>query len=94
MLICALVAVELNIQPGSAFKEAFGYIGGEDRVFGGQDVENEEFEWRYHLPAITGIALNTTEHSECKWLHIDDAIDAVWSWTNREALTELKKDLR
>jgi dATP pyrophosphohydrolase len=56
-------------------------------------VENEEFEWRYRLPAPRDIELNSDEHSEYQWLQIDDAIEAVWSWTNRDALIELREDL-
>ncbi len=56
-------------------------------------VENEEFEWRYRLPAVREIVLNEEEHSEYQWLHIDAAINAVWSWTNREALELLNADL-
>ncbi len=57
-------------------------------------VENSEFEWRYRLPAIRDIDLNAEEHSEYQWLHLDDAIESVWSWTTRDALIELKADLR
>ena len=56
-------------------------------------VENEEFEWRYRLPAVREIELELEEHSEYRWQDVDDAIDAVWSWTNRDALTQLKADL-
>jgi len=56
-------------------------------------VENEEFEWRYRLTNIKGVELNTDEHSEYLWLHVDEAIEAVWSWTNRDALMQLKADL-
>jgi dATP pyrophosphohydrolase len=61
--------------------------------FGPGVAENEEFEWRYRLPEIKDIELNTDEHSEFQWLHVDDAIEAVWSWTNRDALMQLKADL-
>lgn len=56
-------------------------------------VENEEFEWRYRLPVAREIQLNRQEHSQYRWLHIDDAIKAVWSWTNRDALKKLKAEL-
>ena len=56
-------------------------------------VENEEFEWRYRLPEIRDIELNTDEHSEYQWLTVDEAIKAAWSWTNRDALKQLKEDL-
>ena len=56
-------------------------------------VDNEEFEWRYRLPAVREIELNTEEHSDYQWLHVDNAIETVWSWTNRDALKQLKADL-
>ena len=56
-------------------------------------VENDEFEWRYRLPTARDIELNADEHSEYQWLHVDAAINTVWSWTNREALEQLKADI-
>jgi dATP pyrophosphohydrolase len=56
-------------------------------------AENVEFEWHYRLPANTDIVLNAAEHSEYRWFSLDRAIEAVWSWTNREALVELRDRL-
>ena len=56
-------------------------------------VDNEEFEWCYRLPAVIDVTINALEHSEYQWLPIDEAIDKVWSWTNRDALEQLKEDL-
>ena len=57
-------------------------------------VDNEEFEWRYKLPAVRKVELNEDEHSEYQWLPIEKAIEAVWSWTNRDALIELEAGLQ
>ena len=57
-------------------------------------VKNEEYEWRYRLPAVRDIVLNADEHSEYQWLPIEVAIETVWSWTNRDALAQLKRDLK
>lgn len=54
-------------------------------------VENLEYEWRFRLPAIRDIRLDETEHSEYVWVPVDQAIEQVWSWTNREALESLKE---
>ena len=51
--------------------------------------ENEEFEWRYRLPAARDVSLSMAEHSEYRWLPLRQAVEAVWSWTNREALESL-----
>ena len=56
-------------------------------------VENTEFEWRLRLDERVDIAIDPTEHSNYRWLPIDDAIDEVWSWTNKEALQELRAEL-
>ena len=56
-------------------------------------VENVEFEWRYRLPKAKNIKLNKEEHSEFRWLYVDEAIKKVWSWTNRDALEQLKAEL-
>jgi dATP pyrophosphohydrolase len=56
-------------------------------------IENVEFEWHYRLPARSDIALDASEHTEYRWFPLDRAIEAVWSWTNREALVELRDRL-
>ena len=55
--------------------------------------ENHEYEWRYRVPEPVDVKLSDDEHSEFVWVHIDDAIDMVWSWTNREALEDLRNTL-
>jgi dATP pyrophosphohydrolase len=57
-------------------------------------TENTEHEWHYRLPSTTDIRLCDEEHSEFGWFKIEDAIDSVWSWTNKEALHCLKAKLR
>ena len=52
-------------------------------------VENVEFEWHYRLPEATAIVLERDEHSNYRWLPVTEASDAVWSWTNRDALWNL-----
>lgn len=52
-------------------------------------VENVEFEWHYRLPQVADIALESDEHSCYRWLPIAEASEAVWSWTNRDALWNL-----
>ncbi len=52
-------------------------------------VENIEFEWRYRLPQTVAITLNTNEHSDYCWLPVAEAVEKVWSWTNRDALKAL-----
>ncbi len=52
-------------------------------------VENVEFEWRYRLPEPIEITISDDEHSEFVWVPLDDAIDKVWAWTNRDALLNL-----
>lgn len=56
-------------------------------------TENVEFEWHYRLPAKTEIVMDTSEHTEYRWFSLDRAIEAVWSWTNREALVDLRDRL-
>lgn len=55
-------------------------------------TENLEHEWRYRLDAPVDIVADPAEHSEWRWLPIDEAIDSVWSWTNREALEALRSE--
>jgi len=55
--------------------------------------ENREYEWRYRLAVPVDIRVDSDEHSESRWLPIDEAIELVWSWTNREALEQLRAEL-
>ncbi|RLA36077.1 MAG: dihydroneopterin triphosphate diphosphatase [Gammaproteobacteria bacterium] len=56
-------------------------------------TENTEHEWHYRLPAVVEIEIDNNEHSAYRWFEIDAAIEAVWSWTNKEALESLKATL-
>ena len=49
-------------------------------------VENVEFEWHYRVPRPLEIRVDGDEHSEYRWLPFKDAIELVWSWTNKAAL--------
>lgn len=55
-------------------------------------TKNIEHEWRYCLPNEQEIRINPREHSAYRWMPVEEAIDAVWSWTNREALEELRTE--
>jgi dATP pyrophosphohydrolase len=57
-------------------------------------TENTEYEWHYRLTGATDIRIDEDEHTDYRWLPIDEAIDAVWSWTNRDALVNLRSVLR
>ncbi len=52
-------------------------------------VENVEYEWHYTLEAAREIRLSAAEHSEYLWLPRREALDTVWSWTNRDAIGTL-----
>ena len=52
-------------------------------------TENDEFEWHFRVPAAVDIEISTDEHSEYRWVAIEEAVREVWSWTNREALESL-----
>jgi dATP pyrophosphohydrolase len=51
---------------------------------------NLEHLWYLELPATEPIRLEPREHVAYEWLAIDAAIARVSSWTNREALEQLK----
>ena len=57
-------------------------------------TENTEYEWRYRLPKTTDIQLNREEHSAYCWLPLEEAIDTVWSWTNKAALRDLQANMQ
>ena len=55
-------------------------------------TRNVEHEWRLCLPSADPVVIDPGEHSAFRWCPIDEAIDAVWSWTNREALEALRDE--
>ena len=57
-------------------------------------LTNREYEWRLWLPGRQDVVICEREHSEFRWVPIDEAIEIVWSWTNKEALESLRKQLR
>ena len=56
-------------------------------------VENVEFEWRYRLDRTVPVRLHDAEHSAYGWSPVEEAIERVWSWTNRVALEQLRLEL-
>ncbi len=56
-------------------------------------TENTEHEWRYRLPTAMEIQISQGEHSEYCWMPVAEAVNAVWSWTNKEALQDLQSTL-
>ena len=57
--------------------------------FGPGVVENIEYEYHYRLAQPVDIRISDDEHSDYRWLPLAEAIDTVWSWTNRDALRNL-----
>lgn len=56
-------------------------------------TENMEHEWHYRLDSAVDIALDDSEHTAFRWRSFNEAIDTVWSWTNKEALRALQTEL-
>ncbi|HEY9183497.1 MAG TPA: dihydroneopterin triphosphate diphosphatase [Gammaproteobacteria bacterium] len=52
---------------------------------------NLEHLWYLELPEICAVRIEPTEHVAYLWLPVDAAIEKVASWTNREALLDLKR---
>jgi len=53
--------------------------------------ENTEHLWYLEFNEQQPVTLNPSEHRACRWLSLDEAIDAATSWTNREALERLAR---
>ena len=52
--------------------------------------ENVEHLWYLELPEIAPVTLDPREHRAYRWFALEEAIEAVGSWTNREALERLR----
>ena len=49
-------------------------------------TQNVEHVFSFELPAVQEVRLAADEHLAYRWLPWDEAADAVFSWTNRDAL--------
>ena len=56
-------------------------------------AENREHEFRIRIDRDREIRIDPEEHSDWRWVPVDEAIELVWSWTNRDALEALKSDV-
>jgi len=54
--------------------------------------ENVEYLWYLQIPRPVEIKLNAAEHTQYRWLELEDAIVKVASWSNREALERLRNE--
>jgi dATP pyrophosphohydrolase len=63
-----------------------------DRYPAGVTV-NTEYEWHFRMSEVRPATIDESEHCDSRWLPIDEAIEKVWSWTNREALEQLRTTL-
>lgn len=55
---------------------------------------NTEHLWYLEVPEVRAVRIEPKEHVAYLWLPVDAAIERVASWTNREALLELKDSRR
>ena len=53
-------------------------------------TENVEHLWYLEVAEIPEVTLNAAEHAACRWVSLEEAIETVASWTNREALERLR----
>ena len=50
------------------------------------DGMNLEHVFSIRLPHIVPITILESEHSDYRWGPLENALDSVWSWSNREAI--------
>jgi len=50
---------------------------------------NTEHVFSVSFPAPTPVRIDASEHSEAHWCNMLEAIDLVWSWTNKDLLSLL-----
>ena len=53
-------------------------------------TENVEHLWYLEVAGATQVTLNAAEHAAFRWVGLEEAIQTVASWTNREALERLR----
>ena len=55
---------------------------------------NLEHRWYLEVPEVRPVTIEPTEHVAYLWLPVEAAIERVASWTNRDALIDLKDSRR
>jgi dATP pyrophosphohydrolase len=55
---------------------------------------NVEHRWYVEVPEVRAVRIEPAEHVAYLWLPVEAAIEKVASWTNREALEQLKASRR
>ena len=55
-------------------------------------TENIEYVFSLQLPEAVRVEIQPAEHTEYRWVDLDEAVEMVWSWTNREALQWVKEE--
>jgi dATP pyrophosphohydrolase len=68
-----------------AFEIVFPWTG----RFAPGTTHNQEHEYLIRLPGRVSVVINPREHLEYAWVQWRQAINQVWSWTNREAVEKL-----
>lgn len=88
------VVEETGLDPSalrdSGVRRRFSILPEWRRRFAPGVEENIEHLWYLELPGRADVTLNPDEHRAYGWFAVDDAIAAVQSWTNREALQRLR----
>ncbi len=57
-------------------------------------AENTEHTFSLELPEPRQICVNPGEHSEYLWMPLGEAAERAFSWTNRDALVALQRELK
>jgi dATP pyrophosphohydrolase len=55
---------------------------------------NVEHRWYLEVPEVCAVRIEPAEHVAYLWLPLEAAIEKVASWTNREAIEQLKASRR
>ncbi|MFT5114442.1 MAG: dATP pyrophosphohydrolase [Parasphingorhabdus sp.] len=52
-------------------------------------THNLEFQFSLRLPAEVDVRIEPREHSEYRWVNLDEARRLIWSWSNLSAVENL-----
>jgi len=87
------VREETGLEPtglaDAGFAQSFPILPAWKHRFAPDVDSNLEHVWYLELPERAPVKLNPAEHDAYGWYSLDEAIDQVSSWTNRDALTRL-----
>ena len=61
------------------------------RYYAADTTINTEYVYTLELPERVPVRIDPAEHSAYRWVPLSEAVDQVWSWSNKQALKSVQE---